>query len=252
MRIKKITTGHIEEIYCYNEPYIEETIDQIDVANGLEYIAKKTKTKGGRKKGKKEERIYSCVTSTRRKNMIRRLINANFDQKSLFVTLTFRDKVSDDEAVEKLKEWFKKANRHLLDGGYDKLKYVAVMEHTEKRQHFHIIMRVQDWTVLKLWKHGYRHFTKIKSVDNIGAYMVKYMSKQTEQTEYGKSGYWRSKNLNNPKTENSYIIQDAEGILNELSRKKNLVFVNSYHDYGGNTIYYHEYNSKRNKFVKSD
>jgi len=247
MKKKTVTTGHIVETYLTTGGDKPNYYWDNEIENVFQ-IATKSKIRQGRKKGKPDMVIQSDITANRAKNNCRRLINSNFTEESTFITLTFRDPVTRQFAIKAFQDWKKEVNRQLENEGQPAIQYVCVLEYTKKgNPHFHIVLKRIDWHYYKLWKHGYRHFVKIKHVDNVGVYITKYMTKAIQDAKAGEPKYYRSKNLLNPKSDTITLFKsniEKEFQKDEKQNSKR-VYANSYTDYHGNTIYYSEFNSKR-------
>jgi len=139
------------------------------------------------KGGKGSKHVLKTLSSTNKAKMaLRRLINTNScNTETKFITLTYAEDIFD---IKKSKDDFKKFikrwnyERHKL--GQAPLKYVYVIEFQDLNRggviHFHCLFfelaffKVQ--TLEMLWGHGRVDLKKMKS-DNLGAYLVKYMSK---------------------------------------------------------------------------
>lgn len=142
-----------------------------------------------------------------------------------FVLIPLEEQKDRDKVVELWKAFARKLRKKEYDEGRD-LRYIAVIErHTGKRAHdttikegcFHIHF-VSDRLYHKrqlqhLWQHGlcnHSDWTQgrkrkdldeidtLPAPDNPGAYLSKYIGKDSEQTEGGKKRYWASKNLKKP------------------------------------------------------
>ena len=75
---------------------------------------------------------------------VRRLIECNFEKKYSFVTLTFKDPITDlNEANRHLKRFFERLRYQLGKLNHEPLKYIAVPEVQQKREvpaiHFHLV-----------------------------------------------------------------------------------------------------------------
>lgn len=231
--VKAIVTGHVIEIYEYEKmPALPS------------------------KKNKKEtdpnEIEYDNTLSDRQNNMIkarnnlRRLITANFDEYSKFVTLTFKDNVTDVKVANY--EFMKFIQR--LRYRYKGFKYIAVIEFQKRGAvHYHMISDlpyIENSKLNKIWGHGFVKINDIAHVDNVGAYMIKYMTKDnTDLRLRGLKSYQTSKNLVRPI---EYVGDEVDSIkaIYGLENKKT-VFADTFtSEYLGITTY-KEFNLKRLK-----
>lgn len=185
---------------------------------------------------------------------IRRLASCNFGEYSKFLTLTFKDGSVDDVGnIKECNREFKKFIQRLKYRVGD-FKYIAVVEFQEENDrgavHYHVILNipyVPHSDLLKLWGLGSVYIEAIKSlegVDNVGAYLTYYMSKDFSNDRLqGQKSYFTSRNLKKPEILRGHDAYEAERILMELDLK--LVFTNHYESEQFGTIAYREYNLKR-------
>lgn len=141
-----------------------------------------------------------------RRNRIRQLICSNFDSGSKFVTLTFNN--SHDFDIRDVKS----CNRYFmtfikrLRYRYPSLKYVAVIEFQDMNGrgaiHYHMICNlpfVKASELQEIWRAGFIKINAIDKVDNVGAYVIKYMCKDTEDVRLcGENAYLHSRGLIEP------------------------------------------------------
>lgn len=192
--IKAICTGHIIEIYEYEK---------------LPSVPTRKKTK--KKKEDLPDFLQDPLLEQRKKidnrkanmyksrNNLRRLINANFDEHSKFITLTFRENLTD---VKKANYEFMKFIQRLRYR-YKGFKYVAVIEFQKRGAvHYHMISDlpyIDNSELREIWGHGYVKINDITHVDNVGAYMIKYMIKDiADKRLMGLKSYQTSRGLIRP------------------------------------------------------
>lgn len=188
-------------------------------------------------------------SNIRARNMIRRLALANFSNKSKFLTLTFKENIIDfDQANKMFKAFVRKMKKEQAD-----FKYLAVIEFQERGAiHYHMLCNMKYTRVEKIrdkWRsvvgEGNIDIQRITHVDNIGAYIVKYMTKaDADERLVGKKMYQRSKGMDEPK---ELVGAQAEYILAQLEKEgKKIVYSSSYENkQTGNKITYSEFNLKR-------
>ena len=205
MVTKYIITGNVIEVYTYEK-----------------YTAG---TGGKREKKDKLKNDFDELTLLNYKNHcqvrlnnIRRLACSNFSRNSTFVTLTFDDaKVDFDiKNVNVCRYHFKKfiqRLKYVLQN--QNLKYLAVVEFQDSNDrgaiHYHVLFDIPyiDFAILSnTWGMGFCWITNIQHVDNVGAYLVKYICKDGGDPRLmGKNAYLHSKNLHKP---TSYILLDDQ------------------------------------------
>lgn len=255
---KLIVTNHILEVYEYQRmpgpkhdmADINDDYDALDLEN----------TKILPKEDRTEERRKQTLRDAR--NTTRRLALMNFDSGDKFITLTFDPKrVKDEKLLYSLDYADKEFKKFIQRFNYrfkTKLKYIAVREtHKSGRLHFHMLC---DWKKELLfedeireyerfigediWRHGFVDIKTLNHVDNVGAYIIKYMTKSVSIEFFaGKKVYLCSKGLQRPMIFKDY---EADKIIEQydLNTKKE-VFTNSYESEYLGQIVYKEYNLKR-------
>lgn len=191
-----------------------------------------------------DDRKREVRSIARTRNMVRRLVLSNFDAGSKFVTFTFAENVKDIGQANK--EWDKFIKR--LRRCCGAFKYLAVIEFQKRGAiHYHMISDlpyVKKRELAEMWGQGYVHINRIQHVDNVGAYVIKYMTKDLyDERLCGKKAYQCSKGLVKP---DEIRGAEAEEIIARygLEAKKE-VYGNSYISEHHGLISYREYNLKR-------
>jgi len=132
------------------------------------------------------------------------LINSNFGAGNRFILLTFRDNIQSlDEACRLFSAFVKRMNRR-----YPNFKYVAVPEfHLKGRVHIHLVtdLAFTDKALFEneLWQYGFVKFKRIYqkkdyNMLNLGLYLSKYLTKDTNRILFGRRKFWSSRNLERP------------------------------------------------------
>jgi len=139
---------------------------------------------------------------------IRRLVNSNQDLDRFF-TITFEKNQTDFAFCNlELTKYIKRLKRL-----FPNFKYLAVPEFQKRGAiHYHILCNLPFTPVnklTKLWGHGFVFLRKVDHVDNLGAYICKYLSKDLLDSRYfSKKKFFYSFNLNRP-----VILVKKEDIL---------------------------------------
>lgn len=190
-------------------------------------------------------------SNIRARNKLRRLALANFSNKSKFITLTFKEDIRDIPEANKLFKRFidrlrekQKKNKNSAE-----LKYIAVIEFTEAgRIHYHMLCNLKYIPAKELeetWGQGFIKINRIDHVDNIGAYVIKYMTKEDADPRLcGKKMYQTSQKLEQSK---ELVGKEAEYLYERLIKeKRKKVYSSSYENkQTSNKIFYEEFNLKR-------
>lgn len=239
VRSRVIVSGGVVEVYEYERP-----------------VYKGFKSKGGRKheadeEGKEKNRKDAL---RRARQKVRRIVNANVGAygehcSSKFLTLTFGDNVTDlDVAHYEFEKFVKRLNYLVFGTKVANLRYTAVTEFQKRGAvHYHVVLYNLPYTkadvIEKVWGNGFIKINKIDDVDNVGAYVCKYMVKDLDDDRLkGRKCYFNSRGLFKP-----VVIEDekkVENIKRSLPREKRTVIAAYENDYTG-IIVYKQYNLKR-------
>lgn len=254
---KIIVSGNILEVYTYQkEPTGRDfTKEKNDAYNALDLESTSFELE-------QEDRTHERRLQTTReaRNLTRRLALMNFNSDDKFITLTYKANMTDLVKADKDFKDFIKRFKYKM--GID-LKYLAVRERQKRGAiHYHLLC---DWKqemkteqeirhferVLGsgqwgegIWRGGFVDIKPIEHVDNVGAYIIKYMTKELSIELYkGKKLYLCSQGLERP-VEYKGIEAETLFATYNLGHKKE-VFTNTYESEYLGTITYHEYNLSR-------
>lgn len=199
---KLVVSGKVVEYYEYQYHVIKDKMNIKSGRNFALYTSQDMK-KENRKK-----------TASRAKKRVCRVANAN-PQLNKFLTLTFAENMQDykkgryefDKFIKRLKTQF------------ENVQYIAVPEFQERGAiHFHLLCNlpyVDVNALADIWGNGFIKINKIDNIDDVGAYITKYMSKDCiDERLIGKKCYTMSKGLNEPKvyTNNKAIDEIIENL----------------------------------------
>lgn len=201
-------------------------------------------------KGEYSEQNYRERQRNRR-NRIRQLICTNFDSGSKFVTLTFGKVDFDITDVKACNKHFKLFILR-LKYRYPELKYVAVIEFQKRGAvHYHMICNlpfVKKKELQEIWGAGFIKINAIDKVDNVGAYVIKYMCKDTEDKRLqGLKAYNCSKGLLEPVQLCTWRAEDSEAWreIHERLEKESPSYAGTYESENAGKIEYRQYNFNR-------
>lgn len=249
MFVKVVQTKHVIEIYEYehlniNPDFDPDRADYGESVNALEN--------------------YKMRNQIRR-DMIRRLAIENFDtSEDKFVTLTFRDNpkldITDVKACNaEFKKFIQRLKRRIAKSvGTTEfvLKYLAVIEFQDKNGrgavHYHMLINlpyIKQKSLEAVWGLGFVFINAIDHVDNLGAYVIKYMTPDTEDPRLkGLKAYNCSKHLERPKLLKSWDLDEnvnLQAYLDSLPKEK-VVYRAKYKTEQSGKIAYSQVNLKRN------
>jgi hypothetical protein len=230
------------------EVYYKKIIVSGDVAEVYEYenaIIKGFKSNGGRHHqfdtSDENKVINRDRVLSKAQKEIRRIVNSNFNQwgqTTKFLTLTFSENVTD---IDKANYEFKKFRQRLEYRYNIKLKYTVVPE-LQKRGavHYHLVLYnlpfVPIREIQEIWSNGITHIEKIEQVDNVGAYICKYLTKETANSFKGKKCYFNSRGLK--KSKEIRNEKEVDKYCEYLSTSKRLKYQYSFtNDYTGKIQY---------------
>lgn len=243
---KVIACGDIIEVYEYALPILED------------FDNSKSKGKGRRCTADEAEQIKNReLVLHRARRDLRRLINSNINMYgvgSKFVTLTFREHVTTFEQANY--EW-KKFRQRLEDYLEKYIRYVVVPEFTKiGRIHYHVVFfdipYIQNKKLQDIWGQGYVKINAIENVDNVGAYVCKYMTKGEESEEKeqnsiendrlkGKKCYFSSRRLYKPvEIKEKDRVENLAVALPASALTYSSTFENEY-----NSVLYKQYNMNK-------
>lgn len=137
---------------------------------------------------------------------IARIIDCNFDNRTKFMTLTFKENEQDINFTNlEFNKFIKRLNYDLYKQKKQLLKYLAVWEKQKRGAiHYHVIFFnfpfIKINNLQKIWGHGFVKLNKIDvdSQENRGRYVSKYFSKDLEFKEHKKKAFFKSQNLKKP------------------------------------------------------
>ena len=211
--------------------------DIVEVFEYSQYITGKGGAHRSKEKSQDLEKSLENYANTnqRRRDMVRRLACSNFDTEyDKFFTLTFKDNMTDIKVANRI---FSKFIMRLKSRFSNDLKYLAVIEFQDRGAiHYHVlsdIPYIPQKELQDIWGNGFVFINAISHVDNVGAYIVKYMTKDNNDKRLqGQKGFFCSRNLRRPeeyinhdkkefekiekKVENKYHISEREPIYNTL------------------------------------
>lgn len=195
---KVIISGNVVEVYRYGLPVRTGKDKTSFERRGAE---KALETSEEVVKMKKDKSLTNTLRRTR--NTLRRLINANtgkWNEREKFFTLTFKENVTDHEkANSEFRSFIKRLNYKIFkkESG---LKYVCVVERQSRGAlHYHIVLFNMPFVPVEqlgeIWGLGFVRINEIEDVDNLGAYVVKYIEKTMYEMQEKKSAKVKDKKL---------------------------------------------------------
>lgn len=143
----------------------------------------------------KKQRMKFSINRT--KTEIRRLVNSN-PQLNKFLTLTFAENITDLKIANYIFNQFIKR----ISYRYPNIEYLAVPEFQKRGAvHYHLLCNlpfIELDELSELWGQGFVKINKIDNMNNVGAYVSKYLGKEMDERSFGKKKFFRSQNLQEP------------------------------------------------------
>lgn len=189
-KTRLVVSGNNYELYTYEYPYLynlppaKATIESLNSARN-------------------EERRNDNLAKARQ--TIRRTIDCNkeqYGQKTKFITYTFAKNIKTlEEAHEEWGLFCKRANYR-----WGSLRYLAVVEFQKRGAvHYHVLyfnlpyIKNAKREVAKTWGKGFINIKTIGHVENIGAYVCKYLQKEIiDKRLVGRKAFFCSRGLMRP------------------------------------------------------
>lgn len=205
-KVKAIITGNVVEVYHYEKAVLRgKDLQSARAGNGNKKTSEETT-------GMKDENKSLKDSLRRTRNTIRRTINSNtgkWGEKEKFLTLTFKENLTDQTETNKMFTKFVKKLSYSIFKTESALKYLCVVERQNRGAiHYHVLFFNMPYKpveeIADIWGHGFVKINGIDSVDNLGAYVCKYMSKtivengEKSAKEKDKKLYFVSRGLHKP------------------------------------------------------
>lgn len=220
---KMYISGNVVEIYDYEKPFLKGLACKSVGRSNAPFTDETTKNEN-----RKKVAARACA-------LVRRTVNAN-PQLNKFLTITFAENVTDlDFAHYEFDKFVKR-----LKTRFGEFRYISVIEFQKRGAiHFHLLCNLPYVDVNELrtvWRNGFIKLNRIDNVDNVGAYVTKYMTKDNlDERLIGRKCYSMSKGLNKPQeyTDEEDIVE----ILDNLGSIKRIHHSSFETDYYG-IVYY--------------
>lgn len=152
------------------------------------------------------EKIQRNNDERARRRLIQ-LMDANFGEDDLHVTLTYAEAPGWSKAKRDIANFLRKIRRIRKKRGLPELKYIYAIEDNEdgqkKRIHAHLIMNggISREEIEEIWQKGYANCDRLQPTKEGLEAIARYISKQNRERNRRK--WSSSKNLTQPKTRTS-------------------------------------------------
>jgi putative uncharacterized protein (fragment) len=240
--VKIIHCGDTYQIYKFDKTRSKENKKDRDIPIIPKVSIKDIDTDNLYKPDRVEEVKPILLSNAIRSNLnCQRIAKANRDNWESFITLTFKENITDIVYANKIfNAWVSNVRKLKKD-----FKYIAVPEFQKRGAvHYHILSnlgkedtniiipqkerteKTKDLTTLfdvKYWSRGFARVDFIKGdYKKIYSYICKYMTKDIDDKLFGKHRYFNSQNLNKPREEfldlsNERDLKHFNDIINNSS-----------------------------------
>lgn len=227
---KIIETPTTKEVYFYEHPIYSHSHTKADTNLSESNKRKTFDEMSARKQYNSLKRKQKHYEQTRWE--IARIVDCNFDNKTKFLTLTFKENIQDITITNKeFKYFIQRLNYYLYQTKVQTLKYIATWEKQKRGAiHYHVIFfdfpYIPKEKLQELWTHGFIKINRIDvdSKENRGRYLSKYFGKDLELKEHKKKAFFKSQNLIMPLEKKLMLTSD---IIKDLSQE-NIVYQKEY------------------------
>lgn len=147
---------------------------------------------------KSDKTVKSDKSLYRTRNQIKNIIDSNTTQYSKFITFTYAKNMQDREkCINDFHNFKRRYKKHYKKA----IKYIAVLEQQKRgAYHIHMILfedqKLSYIDLKRLWKQGSVDLKKIDSSDNLGLYLMKYITK--DMISINNKSFFKSPNLKKP------------------------------------------------------
>lgn len=232
--IKVVVSGGVVDVYRYEKMPQESTKTGLRIPADLDDLDR-----------------FRAGNMRRSRWQFIRTANANFDAGSKFHTYTFRDGAVSD--VTDVRECNRAWDKYLkkLRRRYGDFRWLLATEFQDKHGrgavHYHVMTTLPylpKEEVEELWGNGFVWLNRIEHVDNVGAYVSKYMAEDLGDPRLRGLKAWRgSHNLKKPlilRGDEARDFLEGHAVV-ERSAVYNDAYTSEYHG----TILYRQYNLMR-------
>lgn len=183
MASKVIISGSVVEVYEYEDGSLYD----------YERKGRNTREMPEEWAGKRDDNLR------RSRQMLRRLIWCNMKHYSKFLTLTYAENMQDINVFRS--DWHRFIQNLRRKG--IKLEYLYVLEYQERGAiHAHVVIfnneKLPLEAITNAWGKGFVKLNRIRDIKNLGAYVCKYLTKETVAA-YGSHSYYCSIGLERPR-----------------------------------------------------
>lgn len=244
-QIKLIRVGEYYQLYYYNRLKIkkDKNLEEIKKKIDNDFLIKKDNYID-----KPEKKIIEEKNINRSKFQFQRLVRTNENKFKTFITLTFKENITDvKEANYQFKKWVIAIRQLKKD-----FLYIGVPEFQKRGAvHYHLLTNLdikenhniiipqknnKNCYDVKFWSYGFSSVFDVKNINVVG-YMSKYMTKSCDNRLFAHRRYFYSRNLEKPEEFYLDTRKDFDfTLIADLLSNSNVIYENSYLDKFGDVI----------------
>lgn len=244
-QIKLIRVGEYYQLYYYNRLKIkkDKNLEEIKKKIDNDFLIKKDNYID-----KPEKKIIEEKNINRSKFQFQRLVRTNESKFKTFITLTFKENITDvKEANYQFKKWVIAIRQLKKD-----FLYIGVPEFQKRGAvHYHLLTNLdikenhniiipqknnKNCYDVKFWSYGFSSVFDVKNINVVG-YMSKYMTKSCDNRLFAHRRYFYSRNLEKPEEFYLDTRKDFDfTLIADLLSNSNVTYENSYLDKFGDVI----------------
>jgi hypothetical protein len=230
--IKLVSDSQIESLlknrridYSYATKTIKSN-NQLEIEIYPEFSRTTAKRIGIKKPSRKAQRNLNEKNA---RKQLERLINCNFKDNDLWITVTYSNKhlpKSYKEANRNMKNYIRRINYRRKKKSLKNAKYIFITEHNENNKiRFHHHLLIEDGLSLdeleSLWKFGRKNLRRVEPDEDGLIGLAAYMSKGSK----GEKRWYSSKYLKKPKIRKSYTVFPYSKIKRMIENTNNIADV---------------------------
>jgi len=236
---KVVVSGDIIEVYRAERGFFKGKVNECGRAgNGFTTDEQREKNR--------------ALSLMRARRELRRIVNANIGQwgndvTCKFVTLTFRENIKDlDVANLEFMRFLKRLNYKVYSKKCSHLKYTTVVEFQKRGAvHYHVVFYNLPYmkadVLEEVWGNGFIKINKIDDVDNVGAYVCKYLTKDNSDDRLrGRRSYFNSRGLKKPIEE--FLDDEGLEIIKKSLPEQAMTYKGEFNNEYVGKIEYEQYN----------
>ena len=244
-QIKLIRVGEYYQLYYYNRLKIkkDKNLEEIKKKIDNDFLIKKDNYID-----KPEKKIIEEKNINRSKFQFQRLVRTNESKFKTFITLTFKENITDvKEANYQFKKWviaIRQLKKDFLYIGVPEFQkrgavHYHLLTNLDIKENHNIIIPQKDnknCYDVKFWIYGFSSVFDVKNINVVG-YMSKYMTKSCDNRLFAHRRYFYSRNLEKPEEFYLDTRKDFDfTLIADLLSNSNVTYENSYLDKFGDVI----------------